>query len=104
MAVSKCPKCNNSFFELSENSPSNSRFKFYLVQCSSCGSVVGVTDFFHVPTVLDKLEKKIDSQTSNSDIIQNLNVINQNIARLFNAIQATNNKLVEIENKVDSKK
>ncbi len=104
MAASKCPKCNNSFFELSENSPSNSRFKFYLVQCSSCGSVVGVTDFFHVPTVIDKLEKKIDSQTSNSDVIQNLQLINQNIAKLFNAIQVTNNKLLEIEKKVADKK
>ena len=77
-----------------------------LLQCSKCGSVVGVTDFLHTPALLEKLEKKIDSQaqTTNSHIINAINTVNGNLAKLLNAIQVTNNKLLEIEKKVADKK
>ena len=59
MATSKCPTCESSRFEMVEMSPGGSRFKVMAVQCSSCGSVVGVTDFYNTASLLEKIAKKI---------------------------------------------
>jgi hypothetical protein len=104
MAYSKCPKCDNGYFEVTENSPSKSNFKLLFVQCSSCGSVVGTMDYWNIGTLVKELEKKVGFGTSTSNINSNLDVINQNIARLFQQIQFTNNKLKEIEEKIDKQK
>jgi len=31
----------------------------YFVQCASCGTVVGVTDFYDTPALLQKIAKKV---------------------------------------------
>jgi hypothetical protein len=59
MAASTCVKCGGHSFELMENEPSGAKFKFYFVQCSSCGGVVGVLSVRHIPTMLDKLGTKL---------------------------------------------
>jgi hypothetical protein len=104
MAYSKCPKCDNGYFEVTENSPSKSNFKLLFVQCSSCGSVVGTMDYWNIGTLVKELEKKVGFGTSTSNINSNLDIINQNIARLFQQIQFTNSKLKEIEEKIDKQK
>ena len=104
MAYSKCPKCDNGYFEVTENSPSKSNFKLLFVQCSSCGSVVGTMDYWNIGTLLKELEQKVGFGTSTSTINSNLDVINQNITKLFQNLQATNNKLKEIEEKIDRQK
>lgn len=104
MAYSKCPKCENGYFEVTENSPAKSNFKLLFVQCSRCGSVVGTMDYWNIGTLIKELERKIGFGSSTSNINSNLDVINQNIARLFQHIQFTNNKLREIEEKIDKKK
>jgi predicted nucleic-acid-binding Zn-ribbon protein len=57
MAYSTCPKCDSHYFELKEIEPSNSRFKLNAVQCSSCGAVVGVTEYHNVGTIVARIEK-----------------------------------------------
>ena len=59
--MSKCPshECGGTTFELKENTPRTSRFKYMFVQCSSCGTVVGVLDYFNIGNVLEKICKKI---------------------------------------------
>lgn len=52
--------CDENSFEMVEDSPSGSAFKIMLVQCSSCGAVVGVMDYYNIGAKLDELEKKID--------------------------------------------
>ena len=42
MAISKCPKCECTRFELKEANINGSAYRMYFVQCSSCGAVVGV--------------------------------------------------------------
>lgn len=42
MAISKCPKCEGSHFEVVENTPTKSKFILHFVQCATCGCVVGV--------------------------------------------------------------
>lgn len=59
MATSSCPKCGNHSFELKENFPDGSKFKVNFIQCRSCGTVVGLTDYYNVPSLLEKIAEKI---------------------------------------------
>ena len=46
MAISTCPKCDSHYFEMKEAEPNGSKYKIMFIQCSSCGAVVGTTDYF----------------------------------------------------------
>lgn len=59
MATSSCPKCGKHAFELKTHSPAGSQFKFMFIQCSDCGCVVGTTDYFNVPSLLEKIAAKL---------------------------------------------
>lgn len=59
MAMSSCPKCGNGHFEMKEHSPKGSQFKIMLIQCASCGTVVGVTDFYNIPSLLGKIAARM---------------------------------------------
>jgi len=84
MAYSKCSNCGSSSFEIVQNSPSKSNYKLTFVQCSSCGAVVGVMDYYNIGSRISDLEKKVDSLSS---LHSELSVINQNIANLFQLIR-----------------
>ncbi len=60
MATSKCPKCGNTSFEMKEHTPDKSNYKLEFVQCSSCGTVVGVMDYFNIGTRINEVDEKID--------------------------------------------
>jgi len=59
MASSTCVRCGNGTFETKENTPSKSAFKLIFVQCSSCGGVVGVIDFYNIGDRLTELGRKL---------------------------------------------
>lgn len=59
MAVSTCVKCGAKTFELKEIEPRDSQYKFFAFQCASCGGVVGIVDYHHLPTMLRKIAKKL---------------------------------------------
>ena len=59
MAASKCPKCESTNFELKAGAPKGSKYKVMFIQCSACGSVVGVTDFYNVPSLLEIIAKRM---------------------------------------------
>jgi len=42
-----------------ENSPSKSNYKVMFIQCSKCGSVVGVMDYYNIGTLISKLADKL---------------------------------------------
>lgn len=73
MAFSKCPKCNGTLWELAEVEPGGSNFKWFFVQCSSCGAPVGVVDYFPNTTLKGRIEAvekavaSIESQLSTID-------------------------------------
>ena len=100
MAYSKCPKCESNFFEVVENSPSYCNYKLLFVQCSKCGSVVGVMDYWNIGTVVKSIEEKV-TRNSSYNYNSNLDILNQNIARLFNLVKQTNDKLDLIESKLN---
>ena len=52
MAVSSCPKCGGNRFEVKEAEPTGSAYVLAFVQCSACGTVVGVMDYANIGNVL----------------------------------------------------
>jgi len=59
MATSSCPKCGNHSFELKQQTPNGSQFKFMFIQCSACGCVVCTTDYYNIPSLLEKIAAKL---------------------------------------------
>jgi hypothetical protein len=59
MAISTCTKCGGHLFEIRENEPRGSRFKLMFVQCSSCGGVVGVIDYYNIGAEIQEIKKKL---------------------------------------------
>jgi hypothetical protein len=62
MAQSTCPnpECKGHSFQLSENSPSGSAFKLQFVQCSNCGTVVGVLESHNSAVLIQKLANALN--------------------------------------------
>lgn len=63
MPAPSCPKCEKHDFELSESvmlTGGGYNTKVWFVQCSSCGTVVGVIDYFNVTHRIRELEAKVD--------------------------------------------
>jgi len=60
MAQSSCPKCGEHSFELKENSPKNSNYKYIFIQCSNCGTVVGTTEFNNIGKLISRLAKELN--------------------------------------------
>lgn len=56
---SKCPNCTSTSFEVALETPKHSNFKLQFIRCSSCGTVVGVLEYYNIGMLLHKLAKKI---------------------------------------------
>ncbi len=60
MATSSCPKCSSTSFEMKEAPRvASSAYRLMFVQCTSCGSVVGVSDYYNIPSLLEKIAVKL---------------------------------------------
>lgn len=59
MARSTCMKCGHTKFELVQNTPKDSNFKLYFVQCASCGGVVGVQEWDNIGALIHRLAKAL---------------------------------------------
>lgn len=60
MARSICSKCERSNFEMVEQgNVRGAKYKIMFIQCSHCGSVVGTTDYYNVPSLLEKVAKRM---------------------------------------------
>ena len=60
MATSKCPRCEGTSFEIVEAKRlKDANFRMNFIQCSSCGTVVGVTSFHDVSSLLIKLAERL---------------------------------------------
>ena len=85
MARSTCPKCSNHSFELSELSPSGSKFKMYFIQCSSCGAPAGVAEYYNTGAKIEEVEKKLGDKIQSLE--SSLYTINQNLALIMRTLQ-----------------
>lgn len=78
MALSRCMKCGNGFFEVVEKEPSGSNFIVMFVQCSSCGNPIGVMDYFNIGSIVNKLEQRLEIlETQCANIDHNIRIIAQ---------------------------
>ena len=39
--------------------PKESRYKLMFIQCASCGAVVGVTEYWNIPTLLGNIARHL---------------------------------------------
>jgi len=62
--MSTCGKCGNHMFRVQKSEPSGSTFVVYFVQCSSCGTPVGVLEYANSAALLQGIEQKINGLTS----------------------------------------
>lgn len=62
MAIPTCAKCGNTTFENTVVSPEGSNFNLTFVHCSSCGAVVGVTDFYNTGQQIKALAKALGAK------------------------------------------
>lgn len=68
-------------WELSEESPNTSNYKFFFVRCMLCKVPIGVVDYYDTHTKLDRIEKTL--LTLGNSLTGTLQVIGENIRRLF---------------------
>ena len=63
MATSTCPKCTSTAFELkTPERIAGSNYTYDFIQCAGCGTVVGVVDAHHVPSLLQQIATKFGLQ------------------------------------------
>lgn len=60
MAMSTCVKCGNHSFEIVQKDLVGSRFKMNLVQCNSCGGVVGVTSYYDPGVTANLVKEQVE--------------------------------------------
>lgn len=56
---SNCPKCGYNSYEQATELPKNCNYKLSFIRCSSCGTVVGVTEYYNIGALLYKLAEKL---------------------------------------------
>jgi hypothetical protein len=58
---SKCPRsdCNSTQFEMKELKVKNSQYRLNAIQCTSCGAVVGVSEWLNLGQALAKIGDKL---------------------------------------------
>ena len=59
MAISTCVKCGGTHFEIVAKEPRGANYKLMFVQCTGCGGVVGVTEFYNTGVLIQKLAKAL---------------------------------------------
>jgi hypothetical protein len=70
LADTTCGRCGGHFFELKVNEPYDARFKTMFIQCRSCGTPVGVQDYYNLGQLLKEQEKKLKQLESRLSGIQ----------------------------------
>ena len=61
-SYSKCPKCENTSFEVVEDTPNRSNWKMNYIRCSSCKTVIGVTEYFNLGGLLKRIMTRLGIQ------------------------------------------
>ncbi len=71
MTASICGHCNNTGFEIAEVSLGGAQDKQGLVQCSTCGAVVGVIDASNPAALLQEQKAEIAALRSEVRALRN---------------------------------
>jgi predicted nucleic-acid-binding Zn-ribbon protein len=65
-----CVKCENSAFKLQEISVKGAKYKMFAVQCVSCSTAFGVTEYYDNGSLLKKQETAIADLARKIDYLQ----------------------------------
>ena len=86
--LSKCPKCDGHSFAIQENSPANSRYKIYMVQCASCGCVVGTKDYYDAGVMLVEQKEVLKGLgDAVSHCLSRINALEYELRRLATSVR-----------------
>ncbi len=55
----KCPKCGNATFEMVEDAPTNSEFKFNYIRCYDCKTFLTAEPFYDIYSRLQAMDVEI---------------------------------------------
>jgi predicted nucleic-acid-binding Zn-ribbon protein len=66
----KCSKCENRAFKLEEINVQGSNYKLFAVQCATCGTAFGVTEYYDSGALLKEQEKAIAGLEKKIDHLQ----------------------------------
>jgi hypothetical protein len=78
----KCSKCEGAAFKIQEISPNGAAYKFYAVQCTSCQTPIGITDFYNLGNLLKQQEKAI------ADLDRKISSIQSSVGQIAHALQS----------------
>jgi len=81
MAMSKCAKCSGTFFEVREAEPRGAHYKQIFVQCSSCGTPIGVVPYYD-PGALSK-----DNQKAIGELTKDVKALRRDVSNLQALVQ-----------------
>lgn len=70
MAHSTCENCEGNSFELAEVSPFGGSFKYYFVQCASCGVPAGIVEWTNIGAGIEALESKLGEISDKLDAVE----------------------------------
>lgn len=55
----KCIKCGHTTFEMTELNVRDADWKYLSIQCSSCGAMHAVTEYYNIGYLIHQLAKKL---------------------------------------------
>jgi len=88
--TSTCSKCGNHSFEIQENSPARSRYMVWMVQCSSCGSVVGALEYFDSGVELQEQKRSLQHIGSAVDgCASRISALEAEVRKLANMVKVS---------------
>lgn len=59
MAMTTCPKCNSTRFEMKEHPVAYSKYRIMFIQCSACGAAIGTTEYHNTNALIKSLAQKL---------------------------------------------
>ncbi|WP_438273705.1 hypothetical protein [Nitrobacter sp.] len=78
----KCGKCEGAAFKLQEVNVNGAAYRMYAIQCTSCQTPIGVTEYFDNGSLLKKQEKAI------ADLGQKISHIENAVNQIAYALQS----------------
>ncbi len=77
----KCGKCENSSFKLQQIEARDAAYKMFTIQCTSCQTPIGITDYYNVGSLVKQQEASIKELQSK---LKNVEYIVTQIAHVLN--------------------
>jgi len=89
-----CPKCSGKTFKVQELEPQDSSFKLIVVQCRTCNSPIGVTDYYNAATLIHDQTTKLTGVDKKVDDIQRaLRKLGQEVEKIGQVVKQVDQRM-----------